>query len=50
MFAIAIVIVIVFAAVVARLVTVVRNDRSLTVPRSHNHELESQSAGLFRAV
>ncbi|MGH8893653.1 MAG: hypothetical protein ACRDWY_10180 [Actinomycetes bacterium] len=50
MFAIAIVIVIVFAAVVARLVTVVRNDRSLTVPRSHNHELESRSAGLFRAV
>jgi hypothetical protein len=50
MFAIVAIAIVIVFAVVARLVTVVRNDRSLTVPRSHNHELDSQSAGLFRAV
>ena len=50
MFAIVLIAIAIVLSVVARLVTVVRNDRSLTAPRSHNHELESQSAGLFRAV
>ena len=50
MFVIVAIAIVIVIAVVARLVTVVRNDRSLTAPRSHTHELESQSAGLFRAV
>ena len=41
---------VVVIAVVARLVTVVRDDRSLTPPRSHSHELDSHSARLFRVV
>jgi hypothetical protein len=49
MFAI-VLIAIVVIAVVARLVTVVRDDRSLTVPRSHTHELDSHSARQFRVV
>ena len=49
MFAI-VLIAIVVIAVVARLVTVVRNDRSLTAPRSHTHELDSHSARQFRVV
>ena len=36
--------------VVARLVTVVMNDRPLTAPRSHTHELDPQSARLYRVV
>ena len=36
----AIVLIAVTIAVVARLVTLVRNDRSPTPPRSHNHELD----------
>jgi len=47
---IAIVLIAMVVAVVARLVTVVRNDRSLTAPRSHTHELDSKSAGMFRFV
>jgi hypothetical protein len=34
---------------VARLVTVVMNDRPLTAPRSHIQDLERQSAGQYRA-
>ena len=51
MFAIALIaIVLTVVAVVARLVTVVMNDRPLTAPRSHTHELEPQSARLYRVV
>ena len=50
MFAIVLIALVVTVAVVARLVTVVRNDRSLTAPRSHTHELDPQSARLFRVV
>ena len=50
MFAIVLIAIAIVIAVVARLVTVVRNDRSLTAPRSHTHELDSQSAGMFRFV
>jgi len=32
------------ALVIARLVTDIRNDRPLTPPRSHTHELDRQSA------
>jgi hypothetical protein len=49
MFAIAL-IAIVIVAVVARLVTVVMNDRPLTGPRSHTHELDPQSTRLYRVV
>lgn len=37
-------------AVVARLVTVVRHDRSQTAPRSHMHELDPYWAGTIRAL
>lgn len=37
-------------AVVARLVTVVRNDRSPTPPRSHTHELDPHPARLLRVI
>ena len=50
MFAIVLIALIVTVAVVARLVTVVMNDRPLTTPRSHTHELEPQSARLYRVV
>ena len=46
----AIVLIALVIAVVARLVTVVMNDRPLTAPRSHTHELEPQSARLYRVV
>jgi hypothetical protein len=36
--------------VVARLATVVMNDRPLTAPRSHTHELDPQSTRLYRVV
>ena len=49
MFAI-VLIAIVVIAVVARLTSVVRDDRSLTAPRSHTHELDSHSARQFRVV
>ena len=49
MFAI-VLIALVAAAVVARMVTVVMNDRPLIAPRSHTHELEPQSARLYRVV
>jgi multisubunit Na+/H+ antiporter MnhC subunit len=50
MFAIVLIALVVTVAVVARLVTVVMNDRPLTAPRSHTHELEPQSARLNRVV
>ena len=51
MFAIALIaLVVTVVAVVARLVTVVMNDRPLTAPRSHTHELDPQSARLYRVV
>ena len=43
-----IVLIAVAIAVVARLVTVVRNDRSPTPPRSHTHELDP--ARLVRVI
>lgn len=46
----AIVLIAIVVAVVARLVTTVRNDRPLTAPRSHTHELDPQSARLYRVV
>ena len=46
----AIVLIAIVVAVVARLVTVVRNDRPLTAPRSHTHGLDPQSARLYRVV
>ncbi len=49
MFAI-VLIAVVIVITVARLVTVARNDRSLTPPRSHAHELNQQSTRLHRAV
>ena len=46
----AVVLIAIAIAVVARLVTVVHNDRSLTAPRSHTHELDPQSGRSFRVV
>lgn len=46
----AVVLVAVVIAVIAHLVAVVRSDRSLIVPRSHTHELDPQTARLFRVV
>jgi len=46
----AIVLIAIVIAVVARLVAVIRNDRSLTAPRSHTHELDLQSTRLFGVV
>ncbi len=43
MFAIVLIAFVVTVAVVARLVTVIMNDRPLTAPRSHTHELDPQS-------
>jgi hypothetical protein len=37
-------------AVAARLMIVVRNDRPLSPPRSHTHELDQHSARLTRVV
>jgi hypothetical protein len=42
--------VLIAVAVVARLVTVVRNDRQLTTPRSHTHELDVHPAHLMRVL
>ena len=51
MFAIVLIaIVVTVVTVVARLVTVVMNDRPMTAPRSHTHELDAQSARLYRVV
>ena len=46
----AIVLIALVIAVVARLVTVVMNDRPLTAPRSHTHELDPQATRLYRVV
>jgi hypothetical protein len=35
-------------AVAARLMVVVRNDRPVSPPRSHTHELDPHSARLYR--
>jgi hypothetical protein len=37
-------------AVATRLVVVVRNDRPISPPRSHTHEIDQHSARLFRVV
>ena len=50
MFAIALIAVVLTVAVVARLVNVVINDRPLSAPRSHTHELDPRSARLYRVV
>jgi hypothetical protein len=41
---------IVLAVAVTRLAFVVRNDRSLTAPRSHTHELDQHSPRLHWVV
>jgi hypothetical protein len=46
MFTVALVVMVI--AVIARLVAVVRDDRPLTTPRSHTHELDRHSAGTLR--
>jgi hypothetical protein len=46
----AIVIIAAAIAVAARLVVVVRNDRPISPPRSHTHEIDQHSARLFRVV
>ncbi len=46
----AIVIIAIVIAVLARLVTVVRHDRSPSAPLSHTHELDQQSTRLYRVV
>jgi hypothetical protein len=46
----AIVLILVVVTVTARLVTVVRSDRSLNPPRSHSHEIDAHSARQFRVV
>ena len=48
MFAIVLIAIAVAGAV--RLMIVVRNDRSLSPPRSHTHEVDQHSARLFRVV
>ena len=49
MFALALIaLVLTVATVVTRVVNVVMNDRPLTAPRSHTHELDPQSARLYR--
>jgi hypothetical protein len=51
MFALALVaLVLAAASVVIRLVNVVMNDRPLSAPRSHSHELEPRSARSYRVV
>ena len=50
MFAIVLIAIAIAIAVAARLVNVVRNDRPLSPPRSHTHELDQHSARLFRVV
>ena len=46
----AIVLIAIAVAVAVRLVNVVRNDRPLSPPRSHTHEVDQHSARLFRVV
>ena len=46
----AIVLIVIAVAVAARLMIVVRNDRPLSPPRSHTHEVDQHSARLFRVV
>ena len=49
MFALALIaLVLTVAIVVTRVVNVVMNDRPLTAPRSHSHELDPQSTRLYR--
>jgi len=50
MFALALFAIVTGVAVAARLVFVVMTDRPLTAPRSHTHEVEPQSARLYRVV
>ena len=46
----AIVLIVIAVAVAARLMIVVRNDRPLSSPRSHTHEVDQHSARVFRVV
>ena len=50
MFAVVLIAIAIVFAVVARLVTLVRTDRPLAAPRSHTHEIDPQSARLYRVV
>lgn len=51
MFALALIALVLTAAtVVTRLVTVVMNDRPLSAPRSHTHELDPRSTRLYWVV
>jgi HAMP domain-containing protein len=43
-------IVLIAVAVAVRLVIVVRNDRPLSPPRSHTHEVDQHSTRLLRVV
>jgi multisubunit Na+/H+ antiporter MnhC subunit len=50
MFAIVLIAIVIAIAVVARMVTVVRNDRPLTPPSSHTNQLDPNSTRLLRIV
>ena len=46
----AVVLIVVAIAIATRVMIVVRNDRPMSPPRSHTHELDQHSARLFRDV
>jgi hypothetical protein len=46
----AVVLIVVAIAIATRVMIVVRNDRPMSPPRSHTHELDQHSARLFRGV
>jgi hypothetical protein len=50
MFTLVLIALVVIVTVIARLVSVVMNDRPLTAPRSHTHELDPRSTRLYRVV
>ena len=46
----AVVLIVVAIAIATRVMIVVRNDRPMSPPRSHTHELDQHSTRLFRVV
>ena len=46
----AVVLIVVAIAIATRVMIVVRNDRPMSPPRSHTHELDQHSARLFSVV
>ena len=46
----AVVLIVVAIAIATRVMIVVRNDRPMSPPRSHTHEIDQHSARLFRVV